>query len=214
VFDTRRVSSLAGELMNKAQCDVAPFLRPGEAGTIVALLDATVVTAAAGNVVDPGVAVTSLVADIRRTHDAGFKLILIGIGADAGSASHLAIDFSKNGNVRALSFDAAAAVTCLGNDLGFERIFAKQIELHGRAGDIAIVIGGRGADLTMLNAATAARQADIKLITTSASSNGNPLSALGDLNFRIPVDSVDIATIAQLALCHSWVDFLCGWRSD
>jgi D-sedoheptulose 7-phosphate isomerase len=200
--------------MNNARHDVAPFLRPGEAGAIVALLNATVVTAAAGDVVDPGFAITSLVADIRRTHDAGFKLILIGIGGDAGSASHLAIDFSKNGNVRALSFDAAAALTCLGNDLGFETIFAKQIELHGRAGDLAIVIGGRGADLTVLNAATAARHAGIRLITTSASLDGNPLSALGDLNFRIPVDRLDIATIAQLALCHSWVDFLCGWQSD
>jgi D-sedoheptulose 7-phosphate isomerase len=199
--------------MNTAQPGVAPFLRTGQAGTIVALLNATVVTAAAGNAVDLGLATGSLVADIRRAHDAGFKLIFIGIGGDAGSASHMAIDFSKNGNVRALSFDAATAVTCLGNDLGFEKIFAKQIELHGRAGDVAIVIGGRGTEPTVLNAAGAARQRGIKLITLSASSGVNPLSALGDLNFRIPVDRVDIATIAQLALCHSWVDFHCGWRS-
>jgi D-sedoheptulose 7-phosphate isomerase len=199
--------------MNTAQRDVAPFLRPGEPGTILALLEATVVTVVAGDAVDLGVATTSLVADIRQAHDTGFKLIFIGIGGDAGSASHMAIDFSKNGNVRALSFDAATAVTCLGNDLGFEKIFAKQIELHGRTGDVAVVIGGRGTDPTVLNAARAARQAGIKLVTTSASSGANPLSALGDLNFRIPVDRVDIATIAQLALCHSWVDFHCGWQS-
>jgi D-sedoheptulose 7-phosphate isomerase len=197
-----------------AKGDVAPFLQPGNAGPIVALLDATVATDVAGEVVDLGVATSSFVADVRRAHDAGFKLIFIGIGGDAGSAGHMAIDFSKNGNVRAVSFDAATAVTCLGNDLGFEKIFAKQIELHGRAGDIAVVIGGRGTDLTVLNAAKAARQARIKLVTTSASSGANLLSALGDLNFRIPVDRVDIATIAQLALCHSWVDFHCGWRSD
>jgi D-sedoheptulose 7-phosphate isomerase len=196
-----------------AKGNVAPFLQPGSAGPIVALLDATVATDAAGEAIDLGAATSSFVADVRRAHDTGFKLIFIGIGGDAGSASHMAIDFSKNGNVRALSFDAATAVTCLGNDLGFEKIFAKQVELHGRAGDVAVVIGGRGTDLTVLNAAKAARQAGIKLVTTSASSEGNPLSALGDLNFRIPIDRVDIATIAQLALCHSWVDFHCGWRN-
>jgi D-sedoheptulose 7-phosphate isomerase len=196
-----------------AKGNLAPFLQPGNTGSIVALLDATVATDTAGEAVDIGVATSSFVADVRRAHDAGFKLIFIGIGGDAGSASHMAIDFSKNGNVRALSFDAATAVTCLGNDLGFEMIFAKQVELHGRAGDVAVVIGGRGTDLTVLNAARAARLAGIKLVTTSASSAANPLSALGDLNFRIPVDRVDVATIAQLALCHSWVDFHCGWRS-
>lgn len=142
---------------------------------------------------DLDVAITSLVAHVRRAHDDGFKLIFIGVGGDAGSASHMAIDFSKNGNVRALSFDAAAAVTCLGNDLGFERIFAKQIELPGRAGDIAIVLGGGGTDLTVLNAARAARQAGLKVITTSASLDENPLSALGDLNFRIPIAGSGIA---------------------
>jgi D-sedoheptulose 7-phosphate isomerase len=197
-----------------AKGNVAPFLQPGNAGPIAALLDATLATDLAGEVFDLGAATSSFVADIRRAHDTGFKLIFIGIGADAGSASHMAIDFSKNGNVRALSFDAATAVTCLGNDLGFEKIFAKQVELHGRQGDVAVVIGGRGTDLTVLNAARAARQAGIKLVTTSASSGANPLSTLGDLNFRIPVDRADIATIAQLALCHSWVDFHCGWRSD
>jgi D-sedoheptulose 7-phosphate isomerase len=196
-----------------AEGNVAPFLQPGNAGSIVALLEATVATDAAGEAVDLGAATSSFVADARQAHDGGFKLIFIGIGADAGSASHMAIDFLKNGDVRALSFDAATAVTCLGNDLGFENIFAKQIELHGRAGDIAIVIGGRGTDLTVLNAARAARQAGIKLVTTSASSGENPLSALGDLNFKIPTDRADIATIAQLALCHCWVDFHCGWRS-
>ena len=75
------------------------------------------------------------------------------------------------------------------------------------------MIGGRGTDLTLLNAAKAAQQQGMKLFTTSASLKENPLSALGDLNFRIPIDRMDIATIAQLALCHSWVDFHCGWQS-
>jgi D-sedoheptulose 7-phosphate isomerase len=185
---------------------------PWGTGEIAALLNATTVKDAAGEAVDLASATTSVVVDARRAHDAGSKLIFVGVGADAGSASHMAIDFSKNGNVRALSFDASTAITCLGNDLGFENLFAKQLELHARAGDIAIVIGGRGTDETILNAAKAARKLNLKIVTTTASLECSPLSELGDLNFSLATDRSDVATIAQLALCHSWVDFLCGWR--
>ena len=187
---------------------------PWGTGEIAALLNAATVTGPAGEAVDLASATTSVVVEARRAHDGGSKLIFVGVGADAGSASHMAIDFSKNGNVRALSFDAATAITCLGNDLGFEVMFAKQFELHARAGDIAIVIGGRGTDETILNAAKAARKLNLKVVTTTASLGDSPLSELGDLNFRLATDRSDVATIAQLALCHSWVDFLCGWRSE
>jgi D-sedoheptulose 7-phosphate isomerase len=200
--------------MSTVQRGVASSTGPGQAGRMVALLKTTVVTNAAGATVDIGEATGSVVADFRQAHDAGCKLIFVGIGSDAGSASHMAIDFSKNGNVRALAFDAATSVTCLGNDLGFEKVFAKQMALHARPGDIAIVIGGRGVDPVVLNAARTAREMGLKLITTVTSVEANPLSGLGDLNFRLPVEGGDVATTAQLALCHSWVDFLCGWRSD
>jgi D-sedoheptulose 7-phosphate isomerase len=196
--------------MNGAQRNVMPW----QMGEIAALLSATAVANAIGEPVDLAVATTSIIIDARRAHDDGSKLIFVGIGADAGSASHMAIDFSKNGNVRSLSFDAATAITCLGNDLGFEEMFAKQFELHARAGDIAIVIGGRGMDAIILNAAKVARKLGLKVVTTVASLEPSPLSELGDLNFKLPTDRNDVATIAQLALCHSWVDFLCGWQLE
>jgi D-sedoheptulose 7-phosphate isomerase len=187
---------------------------PWEAGEIARLLDTTTVTKANGEAVELASATTSIVVDARRSHDSGAKLIFIGVGSDAGSASHMAVDFSKNGNVRALSFDIATFITCLGNDLGFENLFAKQFELHGRSGVIAIIIGGRGTDATILNAAKAARRQGLKIVTIVASLKSAPLSELGDLNFKLPIDRSDLATIAQLALCHSWVDFLCGWQKD
>ena len=64
----------------------------------------------------------------RETHEAGNKLIFIGNGGSAGIASHMAIDYSKNGNIRSQAFNDSAALTCLGNDLGYENVFSKQIE--------------------------------------------------------------------------------------
>ena len=59
--------------------------------------------------------------------------MFVGNGGSAGICSHLAIDFSKNGGLRAMAFNDPSALTCLGNDLGYENVFAKQIEFHGRA---------------------------------------------------------------------------------
>src|SRR5258705_13478726 len=66
----------------------------------------------------------------HRAHDRGNKTIFLGNGGSAGIASHLAIDFCKNGGLRAQAFNDPAALTCLGNDLGYENVFAKQLEFH------------------------------------------------------------------------------------
>ena len=70
--------------------------------------------------------------------------MFVGNGGSAGIASHLAIDFSKNGGLRSLAFNDASALTCLGNDLGYENVFAKQIDFHARAGDLLIAISSSG----------------------------------------------------------------------
>jgi hypothetical protein len=50
--------------------------------------------------------------------------MFIGNGGSAAIASHMAIDFTKNGGMPAMCFNDGAALTCLGNDLGYEEVFA------------------------------------------------------------------------------------------
>src|SRR5262245_45734993 len=56
----------------------------------------------------------------RRAHARGNKLMFIGNGGSAAIASHMAIDYTKNGNMRSLAFNDGSSLTCLGNDLGYE----------------------------------------------------------------------------------------------
>jgi len=178
---------------------------------VAAMLKTTALTDVHGQAVDLGAGVSWVIHQARRTHGVGCKLIFLGIGADAGSASHMAIDFCKNGGVRALSMTDPAAITCLGNDIGFENVFAKQLEFHARSGDLVIIIGGSGTAPVLLNGAHAARKLGLELVTITTSPADNPLRALGNLNFNIAADPGILATITQLALCHSFVDFLCEW---
>lgn len=149
----------------------------------------------------------------RQAHAAGNKVMFVGNGGSAGISSHMAIDFSKNGGMRALAFNDGAALTCLGNDLGFENVFAKQIELHGRSGDLLIAISSSGRSPNILRAVAAARAQVCPILTLSGFSPDNPLRGLGDMNLYVPSAEYGFVEVAHLVLIHAIVDFATGWRA-
>ncbi|MBU4189409.1 MAG: phosphoheptose isomerase, partial [Candidatus Thermoplasmatota archaeon] len=66
---------------------------------------------------------------IKKQTALGKKLIFIGNGASATISSHQATDFWKNGGMRAIAFNDAALITCVSNDIGYEHVFEKSIEM-------------------------------------------------------------------------------------
>ena len=67
----------------------------------------------------------------------------------------------------ALALNDASMLTCLGNDLGYDRVFAKQLELHARRGDLVIAISSSGRSANILNAVDAAAAAGCTIATMS-----------------------------------------------
>ncbi len=159
-------------------------------------------------------AIGRFVALAQETHEAGNKLIFIGNGGSAGIASHMAIDYSKNGNIRSQAFNDSSALTCLGNDLGYENVFSKQIELHARPGDVLVAISSSGNSENILGGVSQARGSGCKVITLSGFGEDNRLRGLGDINFYVPSQEYGFVEITHLALCHSVVDFSMGWQPD
>jgi D-sedoheptulose 7-phosphate isomerase len=172
----------------------------------------TAVTSAAGQRLGHAEAVNRVIGLARQTHSAGNKLIFVGNGGSAAIASHMATDYSKNGNIRALALNDSSMLTCLGNDLGYDRVFAKQIELHARPGDLVIAISSSGRSANILNAVKAARDAKGAIVTLSGFSAENPLRRLGDINFYIDSDRYGFVEIGHLTICHAILDFICGLR--
>jgi len=152
---------------------------------------------------------------VRRTaheaHDGGNKIIFVGNGGSAGIASHLAIDFSKNGGLRSLAFNDPAALTCLGNDLGYENVFAKQLDFHARPGDLLIAISSSGRSPNILGAVKIARARDCKVATFSGFTAENELRQTGDVNFYVCSREYGFVEVAHLALCHAVLDIDMGW---
>jgi len=111
-----------------------------------------------------------------------------------------------------LALNDASMLTCLGNDLGYERVFAKQIELYARADDLVIAISSSGRSANILNGVKAARAAKCAVVTFSGFTSDNPLRRLGDLNFYINSDRYGFVEIGHLTICHAILDFICGLR--
>jgi D-sedoheptulose 7-phosphate isomerase len=147
----------------------------------------------------------------HAAHRAGNKIIFVGNGGSAGIASHLAIDFSKNGGLRSLAFNDAAALTCLANDLGYDNVFAKQLEFHARPGDLLIAISSSGKSPNILNAVKAARAHACGIVTFSGFTEENDLRKGGDINFYIKSHEYGFVEVAHLTLCHAVLDIDMGW---
>jgi D-sedoheptulose 7-phosphate isomerase len=178
--------------------------------TLSDLLCRVEVTSAAGGPIEFASAATALMAQARATHTAGNKLIFVGNGGSAAIASHMATDYSKNGGVRSLALNDASMLTCLGNDLGYDRVFAKQIELHARDGDLVIAISSSGRSPNILNAVDAAAAAGCTIATLSGFTPDNPLRRKGEWNFFVASDRYGFVEIGHLTICHAVLDFLCG----
>lgn len=143
----------------------------------------------------------------REVHDRGNKLIFVGNGGSAAIASHMATDYSKNGNLRALAMNDGSTLTCLGNDYGYEHVFAKQLEFHARPGDLLVAISSSGRSANILNAVTAGTKAGCTVLTLSGFASNNPLRAAGDLNLYVASPLYGFVEIGHLTLCHAILDF-------
>ena len=135
-----------------------------------------------------------------RTSD---TLWFLGNGGSAAIASHAATDYTKNGGLRALTFNDASLLTCLSNDFSYDEAFARAVTRFVTHGDALIAISSSGASRNILNACAAARMKGATLITLSGFEPTNPLRALGRLNFYVPSTSYGLVESVHTALLHA-----------
>jgi D-sedoheptulose 7-phosphate isomerase len=114
----------------------------------------------------------------------GNKPILFGNGGSAADAQHIAAEF-----VGRFAFDRPAlpalalsvntsTVTAIGNDYGFNLVFARQIEALGRAGDVAIGISTSGNSANVLHALALAKKMRLHTVALTGATGGKLKSAV------------------------------------
>jgi D-sedoheptulose 7-phosphate isomerase len=151
--------------------------------------------------------VAAAVAAIRG----GGKLLFFGNGGSAGDAQHLATELTVR-YIRdrepiaavALTTDTSA-LTAIGNDLGFDQLFARQLRALGRKGDLAIGITTSGKSPNVILALQAARAMGITPAAFGGK-GGGALKGLADPLLVVPSD-----TTARIQEMHIMLgQMLCG----
>jgi D-sedoheptulose 7-phosphate isomerase len=170
-----------------------------------AALQGIEVTGSSGSMkLDLGVA--KAVEWVRQVQASKRKLFFIGNGGSAGISSHQAVDYWKNGGVRATAFNDSSLLTCIGNDLGYENVFSAPLAMFADEGDLALCISSSGKSENILRAAKTAREKGCTVFTFSGFSPDNPLRALGDLNFYVPSHSYGHVELIHELISHCILD--------
>jgi D-sedoheptulose 7-phosphate isomerase len=150
---------------------------------------------------------------ISRQSAAGRKVIFIGNGGSAAIASHQAVDYWKNGGIRAMAFNDSSLLTCISNDYSYAQVFEKPVEMFADPGDVLIAISSSGRSENILRGARAGLTRGCQLMTLSGFKPDNPLRSMGFINFFAPSSSYGHVEIAHLALCHRMVDAIIERRT-
>ncbi len=132
----------------------------------------------------------------------GHKVLIFGNGGSAAESQHFAAElvnkFHRLGPALpaiALTTDTSA-LTSIGNDLAFDRVFSRQVEALGQAGDVVLGLSTSGKSANVIEGLKAARTKG--MITVALTGRGGPLVTLGD--HVLDVDSASTPRIQEVHL--------------
>jgi len=137
---------------------------------------------------------------------AGYKALFFGNGGSAADAQHLAAEFvgrylRERDPMPALALNANSSVlTAIGNDYGYEEVFARQLQALATPGDVAVAISTSGNSPNVVQAVIRARELGLFTIALTGATGGR-LRSLVDVLIAVP--SQDTPRIQE---CH----ILCG----
>lgn len=139
---------------------------------------------------------------------------ICGNGGSAGNAIHAANDLlfgagAKNGlglKVEALPANSAV-ITCLANDIGYENIFAQQIDVKANNDDLLIVLSGSGNSKNIINAINAAKEKKMKIFGILGFDGGECKKIVNDY-IHININDMQICEDMQMISLHMCMQWL------
>jgi D-sedoheptulose 7-phosphate isomerase len=141
----------------------------------------------------------------------GRKALFFGNGGSAADAQHLAAEFlgrylREREPMAALALNAnSSSVTAIGNDYGYEQVFARQLQALASAGDVAVAISTSGNSPNVIEAVMMARRMGIFTIGLTGSSGGR-LRGLVDVLIAVPSDETPRVQECHILIGHALCD--------
>ena len=143
----------------------------------------------------------------------GGRLLVAGNGGSAAEAQHLAAELVGRLRTERIPLSAIAltpdssAVTAIGNDYGFDQVFARQVRAHGRAGDVFLALSTSGRSPNLLAAVRDAKECGLR--TWAMTGPGpNPLADACDEALRCPSGDSQVVQELHLVAVHVMCEYV------
>jgi D-sedoheptulose 7-phosphate isomerase len=158
--------------------------------------------------------VAELAADIYACWLQKKQVFICGNGGSAGNAIHLANDLlygiakRPGGGLRVNALSAnQAVITCLANDIGYDRIYSEQLSVMANPDDVLIVLSGSGNSPNIVAALEQAKAMNVKSYAILGFSGGRS-KKLADVPIHFLVDDMQISEDLQLVVGHMLMQWL------
>ena len=143
----------------------------------------------------------------------GGKIISCGNGGSMSDAMHFAEELSgryrdDRPGLPAISCSDPSHITCVGNDYGFDQVFARFVQALGQSGDCLLAISTSGNSANVVEAAKAARSKGMTVVGLTGRGGGT-LRALCDVVVDVPwTGYADRVQEVHIKVIHAWIDLI------
>ncbi|RPG85314.1 MAG: D-sedoheptulose 7-phosphate isomerase [Crocinitomicaceae bacterium TMED209] len=143
----------------------------------------------------------------------GGKIISCGNGGSMSDAMHFAEELSgryrdDRPGLPAISCSDPSHITCVGNDYGFDQVFARFVQALGQSGDCLLAISTSGNSANVLEAAKAAKSKGMTVIGLTGR-GGGALKALCNAAVDVPWNGyADRVQEVHIKVIHAWIDLI------
>ncbi len=143
----------------------------------------------------------------------GGKILSCGNGGSMCDAMHFAEELTGRYRddrpaIPAISISDASHMSCVGNDYGYDHVFARYIEALGKKGDVLLAISTSGNSKNILKAIEAAKEKGMVIIGLTGK-NGGAMAELCDIEIRAPhSEFADRAQEIHIKVIHSLIDHI------
>ena len=162
---------------------------------------------------DLATAVSEVVDIISSSLASGGLLLIAGNGGSAADAQHIAAELTgrfmrERQPLRALALHGnTSALTAIGNDYGYEHVFARELSAHARPGDVLLAISTSGNSRNILRAIEVARKINVRVIGLTGESGGQMRTAC-DLCLCVPSKSTARIQEMHITIGHTICELL------
>lgn len=147
---------------------------------------------------------------IKNSINSGGKIIFFGNGGSASDSQHLCAEFvgrykKDRSPLAAISLNTDTSIlTAVANDMGYEKVFERQVEALAKKEDVIFAISTSGSSKNVINAVVAGKKKGIKIIALTGKKDSE-LSNLSDVSIKVPSNKVNHIQEMHIIIGH----FIC-----